>query len=1038
MATINNSSSDTIIVGTNSNDIISNGGENVTILAQGGNDYIHNDGSNVTIDGGNDNDVIDNWSPNVTIFGGESNDTITNTNDAHENSISSGVGDDIISLRTPGGTFTINGGTGNDTVYWDESNNPTVFYQYTKGDGNDVIYYFNETSKLQISGTNTYSTQVSGNDVLVKVGINTITLKNVLALTDSILINDETINLDRKTIKLADGGDTVTISRGYLSVIGGNGDDYIQSSRGKFVVINGGYGNDSINSNSRHGTINGGAGDDSISNHTHDVILSGGSGKDSIWNNAGDYVTISGDKDNDFIQNHGSNALFVYKAGDGFDTITGFNSTDTLTISGSSYSTQESGYDLLVKVGSGRITVKDAYAMTDYVSINEQKINLIRKDIKLADRGDKVTISRGYLSVIGGNGDDDIHNNKSSSSVSIDSGAGNDKIGNLGSDVIINSGVGDDSIHNNGGNVTINAGAGNDYVYNYTWINSPVIINTGEGDDYIENNGSQVTINTGKGNDTIENDEDNVYINGGAGDDYISLDGGKSNIFYNAGDGFDTVYGVTSNDTINIFGAIYTRSTIKNDVVIEVGDGSILLKDAATLSSVNIVDQKNVTIDDTTTSPTTLDATTEIADASERTTKIQITGNNLDNSIVGGKKNDTLYGAGGDDTLTGGNGKNVFVHDSGNDVITDYKEKKDKINVDADYQSYELYGDDLILNYGDNNSLTIQDGANKVINTVQNKKKVANVYAGYGVLDGKKKLMTPFPGLDVFDATSDKIYSKVVTIDAAAAENEIYILGNKKKNRIIAGDKGSTLDGGKGKDTLVGGAGADVFIYNNEDGKDIIENYGANDKIFLVNDLEIKDVKVKKDSTVIKVKGGSLTVKGTSEFTFMGGGEDTIFSGGIFIGNYAAKVYNSFNGTIELSPYDAAIADATLAKKPVTINGGTLYDSLVGGKGKDKIYGNAGNDTLIGGKGNDSLWGGEDSDIFVYNAGDGKDIIYGFEDDDMLRISSTFSASYNERKEEISINVGSTSKAITLKDFSAASFNINGTNYKISGNTLTN
>ena len=854
MATINNSSSDTIIVGTNSNDIISNGGENVTILAQGGNDYIHNDGSNVTIDGGNDNDVIDNWSPNVTIFGGESNDTITNTNDAHENSISSGVGDDIISLRTPGGTFTINGGTGNDTVYWDESNNPTVFYQYTKGDGNDVIYYFNETSKLQISGTNTYSTQVSGNDVLVKVGINTITLKNVLALTDSILINDETINLDRKTIKLADGGD-------------------------------------------------------------------------------------------------------------------------------------------------------------------------------------KVTISRGYLSVIGGNGDDDIHNNKSSSSVSIDSGAGNDKIGNLGSDVIINSGVGDDSIHNNGGNVTINAGAGNDYVYNYTWINSPVIINTGEGDDYIENNGSQVTINTGKGNDTIENDEDSVYINGGAGDDYISLDGGKSNIFYNAG-GDDTLTGGngknvfvhdSGNDVITDY-----KEKKENDVVIEVGDGSILLKDAATLSSVNIVDQKNVTIDDTTTSPTTLDATTEIADASERTTKIQITGNNLDNSIVGGKKNDTLYGAGGDDTLTGGNGKNVFVHDSGNDVITDYKEKKD------DYQSYELYGDDLILNYGDNNSLTIQDGANKVINTVQNKKKVANVYAGYGVLDGKKKLMTPFPGLDVFDATSDKIYSKVVTIDAAAAENEIYILGNKKKNRIIAGDKGSTLDGGKGKDTLVGGAGADVFIYNNEDGKDIIENYGANDKIFLVNDLEIKDVKVKKDSTVIKVKGGSLTVKGTSEFTFMGGGEDTIFSGGIFIGNYAAKVYNSFNGTIELSPYDAAIADATLAKKPVTINGGTLYDSLVGGKGKDKIYGNAGNDTLIGGKGNDSLWGGEDSDIFVYNAGDGKDIIYGFEDDDMLRISSTFSASYNERKEEISINVGSTSKAITLKDFSAASFNINGTNYKISGNTLTN
>ena len=732
-------------------------------------------------------------------------------------------------------------------------------------------------------------------------------------------------------------------------------------------------------------------------------------------------MTIDAGMGNDYLIKHGSNALLNYKSGDGNDTIEGFGPSDTLTITSASYSTQESGYDVLVKVGSNTITLKNVYATADSIHINNKAINLERKVINLADDGEKVTIGRGYLSVVGGVGDDSIHNNKESSSVSINSGAGDDSISNLGANVTINSGTGDDAIDNNGSNVSIDAGDGNDDIYNYTWEGLPVIINGNTGDDTIDNNAS------------------NSSIIGGAGDDSISLDGYNNQIFYNVGDGFDTIEGLTSNDTINIFGATYTRSTINNDVLVEVDDGSILLKGATSLSSVNIVEQKNITIDDTATSPMTLDAVTETVDASERTTKIQITGNDLDNSIVGGKGNDTLNGAGGNDTLTGGNGKNTFIHDSGNDIITDYKDKKDKINLSTDYQSYAIYGDDLLFNYGDNNSLTIQEGEGKVINTVRNKKKVANVYVGEGILDGKKKSITLTDEATLFEANVDKIYSKLVTIDASAAENDVYILGNKKKNKIIAGDNGSTLDGGKGKNTLIGGKGADVFIYNPEYGKDIIENYGTEDKIFLASELTIKDVKVKKDSTVIKVKNGSLTVNNTTEFSLTGGSFDSLFSDGVLIANGTAKVYSSFNGTIDLNTYDnVIIADASLAKKAVTINGGINSDSLYGGKGNDKIYGNADYGTFIGGKGNDSLWGGDDYNVFVYEKGDGKDIIYGFDDDDMLRISGTFSASYNERKEEISIKVGSTSNAITLKDFSATSFNINGTNYKISGNTLSN
>ena len=119
-----------------------------------------------------------------------------------------------------------------------------------------------------------------------------------------------------------------------------------------------------------------------------------------------------------------------------------------------------------------------------------------------------------------------------------------------------------------------------------------------------------------------------------------------------------------------------------------------------------------------------------------------------------------------------------------------------------------------------------------------------------------------------------------------------------------------------------------------------------------------------------------------------------------------------------------------------TIYGDSGNDYLNGKAGNDKIYGKAGNDTLIGGKGNDSLWGNAGADTFIYASGDGKDIIYGFDNSDMLQITGSFSTSYNKSKKEVYFKVGTTSNAITLKNYSATSFNVNGDDYKISGSTL--
>ena len=280
-------------------------------------------------------------------------------------------------------------------------------------------------------------------------------------------------------------------------------------------------------------------------------------------------------------------------------------------------------------------------------------------------------------------------------------------------------------------------------------------------------------------------------------------------------------------------------------------------------------------------------------------------------------------------------------------------------------------------------------------------------------------------------------------VDASARKTKIKITGNTLDNSIIGGNGNdvldgaagdNTLNGGKGNDTLRGGIGADVFIYENKSGKDVINSYGAGDVISLGSGAAIKDAYMTGRNAVIKFNSSLITVKNISnaEITLAQDGAETIFSNGALINGDSAKVFKSFKGTINLSD-GVNIADASLANKKVTVNGSAADDSITGGKKNDKLYGYAGNDTIIGGAGNDSLWGGDGADTFIYAKGDGKDVIYGFDDDDTLTFGNLelTGVTLNSRGTEIYLKVGSTKKAVTLKDFDATNFNINGEIYNI-------
>ena len=76
--------------------------------------------------------------------------------------------------------------------------------------------------------------------------------------------------------------------------------------------------------------------------------------------------------------------------------------------------------------------------------------------------------------------------------------------------------------------------------------------------------------------------------------------------------------------------------------------------------------------------------------------------------------------------------------------------------------------------------------------------------------------------------------------------------------------------------------------------------------------------------------------------------------------------------------------------------------------------------------------GGGDS---VTISGGGNDVIYNFSNDDALQIVGTFTASL--KGSDVSFKVGSTANAVTLKDYSATTFNVNGDTYQISEGSFT-
>ncbi|MBR1805723.1 MAG: calcium-binding protein, partial [Selenomonadaceae bacterium] len=321
---ISNSTNAASVIGTSGNDTITNTGARATIQALAGNDSIISDASSVLLFGGAGNDSIYASGRNTTIDAGAGSNLVSVTGSQGLYVVFDG--------NTTVDGFNTGFGSGADTILIN-GDAPSVNFR------TDGLTFYNGSQSVLLNGV-------------------TSTAKLHLYYADS-SYSAEVFIADNDLYKVTDND----LRQNNLYFVGAtashnHGIDFSDITRSLNVTLDTDYGATPTFWVNNIYSIVGGAGNTTITGSDENDTIIAGSGN----------TTINAGGGNDNIALNSSRAIVNYSSGDGNDFIAGFNANSTLRISGDSYSTVESGNNVIVSVGSGNVTL-DGAASLDSLNI---------------------------------------------------------------------------------------------------------------------------------------------------------------------------------------------------------------------------------------------------------------------------------------------------------------------------------------------------------------------------------------------------------------------------------------------------------------------------------------------------------------------------------------------------------------------------------------------------------------------------------------------------------------------------------------------
>ena len=489
-------------------------------------------------------------------------------------------------------------------------------------------------------------------------------------------------------------------------------------------------------------------------------------------------------------------------------------------------------------------------------------------------------------------------------------------------------------------------------------------------------------IKGGAGNDTLKpGDVESITLGGGSGADVFIFNGNNETI---------TDFG-TGADSINMpssFRPANAEFTAANDKISLDFDGNVLAfenlgENEVSLSGGHVFATKFHSVDKQSITFTSVQSAAyngsesnfATIDAAAAGASISITGNELDNRIVGSNKGGTLNGGDGDDkfyvTDRENTAKYLFEHTAGSkELVEGFDDRNDTLSVAAaaDITEAKSSRSKLIFTVGKNDDITLKG---------DDIEKVSLQGGGFLTKDGHVsdanfRLFTNAKGkIDLTDLPYEG--SGVTSIDATAAtKSSVTLTANNAVTNV-------NLAANKKKDQFEY-AGGTVSITGYESGKDKlnIEEAGAITSFGLINDNDVA-ISVGGATNVISLQGA----KDQEVLIHDGNSRGNSYSKFVFHAN--GVLYNKAKRPTEATISTGAgnyTADNTVKKvfaiglgEAISITSGNVKSTLDASEAGVGV-------SLIGGAKNNKFVGSTGADLFVYNGG--KDNVQDFDTNDKI------------------------------------------------------